>query len=92
MILLVRPCERYLFHDSNQSSLFTDGTDGGMSKKHNRPKKIDKDKLKSKREKGKESGVSRGIDFQYVSNIINFDFPLDTDSYVHRVSLRCDYI
>ena len=22
---------------------------------------------------------------QYVSNVINFDFPLDVDSYVHRV-------
>lgn len=39
----------------------------------------------SKREKDKESGVARGIDFQFVSNVINFDFPLDTDSYIHRV-------
>ncbi|KAL1122839.1 hypothetical protein AAG570_003165 [Ranatra chinensis] len=37
------------------------------------------------RKKDKESGVSRGIDFQFVSNVINFDFPLDTNSYVHRV-------
>lgn len=39
---------------------------------------------KSKRKKDKESGVSRGIDFQHVSNVINFDFPLDVNSYVHR--------
>lgn len=32
----------------------------------------------------KESGVARGIDFQRVSNVINFDFPLDVSSYVHR--------
>lgn len=32
----------------------------------------------------KESGVARGIDFQCVSNVINFDFPLDVNSYVHR--------
>lgn len=32
----------------------------------------------------KESGVARGIDFQFVSNVINFDFPLDVSSYVHR--------
>lgn len=39
---------------------------------------------KSKRRKDKESGVSRGIDFQCVSNVINFDFPLDVQSYIHR--------
>lgn len=31
-----------------------------------------------------ESGVSRGIDFQCVSNVINFDFPLDIPCYIHR--------
>ncbi|XP_063585296.1 probable ATP-dependent RNA helicase DDX56 [Penaeus indicus] len=40
---------------------------------------------KRQRNKDKESGVSRGIDFQFVSNIINFDFPLNVDSYIHRV-------
>lgn len=43
-----------------------------------------KESNKSKRSSDKESGVSRGIDFQYVSNVINFDFPLDTASYIHR--------
>ncbi|XP_057663316.1 probable ATP-dependent RNA helicase DDX56 [Diorhabda carinulata] len=43
----------------------------------------DKNK-KTKRRKDKESGVSRGIDFQHVANIINFDFPLDVQSYIHR--------
>lgn len=43
-----------------------------------------KDGQKSKRKKDKESGVSRGIDFQFVSNVINFDFPLDVEAYVHR--------
>jgi len=33
----------------------------------------------------KESGVARGIDFQFVSNVINFDFPMDSSSYLHRV-------
>lgn len=41
-------------------------------------------KKKSRRKKDKESGVARGIDFQFVSNVINFDFPLDVDSYIHR--------
>ncbi|XP_052098234.1 probable ATP-dependent RNA helicase DDX56 [Mytilus californianus] len=33
----------------------------------------------------KEYGVSRGIDFQNVSNVINFDFPSTVDTYIHRV-------
>jgi len=40
--------------------------------------------LRSKR-KDRESGVSRGIDFQNVSNIVSFDFPPDVNSYIHRV-------
>merc|ERR1719210_600160 len=47
--------------------------------------KVDKDKDNSKRVKDKESGVARGIDFQFVANVINFDFPKDPDSYIHRV-------
>ncbi|PSN37192.1 putative ATP-dependent RNA helicase DDX56 [Blattella germanica] len=39
---------------------------------------------KGKRKRDKESGVARGIDFQFVSNIINFDFPPDKNSYIHR--------
>ncbi|KAL0839136.1 hypothetical protein ABMA28_017108 [Loxostege sticticalis] len=47
-------------------------------------KKPKREKQTSKRKRDKESGVSRGIDFQHVSNVINFDFPLDVNSYVHR--------
>ncbi|KAI4458136.1 rna helicase [Holotrichia oblita] len=43
-----------------------------------------KTKKSKKRRKDKESGVSRGIDFQCVANVINFDFPLDIESYIHR--------
>ncbi|XP_068562466.1 probable ATP-dependent RNA helicase DDX56 [Cebidichthys violaceus] len=35
--------------------------------------------------KDKEFGVSRGVDFQNVANVINFDFPLTVESYIHRV-------
>uniref|UniRef100_A0A182NZN1 RNA helicase n=1 Tax=Anopheles epiroticus TaxID=199890 RepID=A0A182NZN1_9DIPT len=31
-----------------------------------------------------ESSVSRGIDFQCVSCVVNFDFPADLNSYIHR--------
>lgn len=37
------------------------------------------------RSKDSEFGISRGIDFQFVSNVINFDFPDTATSYVHRV-------
>lgn len=43
-----------------------------------------KTKFTQKANRDPESGVSRGIDFQCVSNVINFDFPLDTNSYIHR--------
>ena len=48
--------------------------------------KVDKDKDNSKRVKDKESGVARGIDFQFVANVINFDFPSEPDSCIHRYS------
>ncbi|TNN41983.1 putative ATP-dependent RNA helicase DDX56 [Liparis tanakae] len=35
--------------------------------------------------KDKEFGVSRGVDFQNVANVVNFDFPLTAESYIHRV-------
>ncbi|VDL27110.1 unnamed protein product [Hymenolepis diminuta] len=39
----------------------------------------------SKPAKDSEYGVSRGIDFKLVSNVLNFDFPLTAARYVHRV-------
>uniref|UniRef100_A0A3B5A2C8 Probable ATP-dependent RNA helicase DDX56 n=1 Tax=Stegastes partitus TaxID=144197 RepID=A0A3B5A2C8_9TELE len=49
-----------------------------------------KEKKKKNTEKGgkakdKEYGVSRGVDFQNVSNVVNFDFPTTVESYIHRV-------
>jgi len=38
-----------------------------------------------RRKKDKEYGVSRGVDFQGVENVINFDFPAAVDAYIHRV-------
>uniref|UniRef100_A0A667XM07 Probable ATP-dependent RNA helicase DDX56 n=1 Tax=Myripristis murdjan TaxID=586833 RepID=A0A667XM07_9TELE len=40
---------------------------------------------KGGRAKDKEYGVSRGVDFQNVANVINFDFPATVESYIHRV-------
>ncbi|XP_036385386.1 probable ATP-dependent RNA helicase DDX56 [Megalops cyprinoides] len=48
-------------------------------------KKKKKNAGKGGRGKDKEYGVSRGIDFQGVSNVINFDLPTNVESYIHRV-------
>lgn len=43
---------------------------------------------KRKRRRGKndtEYGISRGIDFQNVAAVLNFDFPTSVDSYIHRI-------
>ncbi|KAJ8316963.1 hypothetical protein KUTeg_004867 [Tegillarca granosa] len=49
------------------------------------PKDVPQDKSKKKKKRDKEYGVSRGIDFQNVSNVINFDFPKSVEAYIHRV-------
>ncbi|KAH9520456.1 putative ATP-dependent RNA helicase ddx56 [Bulinus truncatus] len=50
-------------------------------------KNISKQKEKPRRiKKGdKEYSVARGIDFYNVSNVVNFDFPPNPSSYIHRV-------
>ncbi|XP_061603707.1 probable ATP-dependent RNA helicase DDX56 [Phyllopteryx taeniolatus] len=42
-------------------------------------------KNKARKSKEKEYSVSRGVDFQNVDNVINFDFPGTVESYIHRV-------
>lgn len=49
-----------------------------------KPGKERKTRSKSHR-KDAEYGVARGIDFQFISNVINFDFPTSSDAYIHRV-------
>ena len=42
-------------------------------------------KIGKKAEKDEaEFDLSRGIDFQNVSNVINFDFPTTPNQYIHR--------
>jgi len=40
---------------------------------------------KSSSEQDKESGTSRGLDFQFVETIVNYDFPPTLEGYIHRV-------
>ncbi|KAI4901015.1 hypothetical protein NFI96_010352 [Prochilodus magdalenae] len=44
-----------------------------------------KGSAKSRKRKDKEYGVSRGVDFHNVANVLNFDFPTSVESYIHRV-------
>ncbi|GMT04035.1 hypothetical protein PENTCL1PPCAC_26209, partial [Pristionchus entomophagus] len=62
---------------SDASNVHVDGWDGEEDQKE---KKKDK-----KKKMDKESGVARGIDFHQVANVINFDFPKNLESYIHRV-------
>ena len=48
------------------------------------PKEIGKLQMEN-RKKNKDYGISRGLDFRNVACIINFDMPVTSESYVHRV-------
>lgn len=54
-----------------------DDTDAPPAKAKLKPSKRSK--------KAKEYGISRGIDFQHVSCVLNFDLPTSSTSYTHRV-------
>jgi len=60
---------------------------GDIKSKSNNNKKNEKSKnnKSSKKKNDNEYGVSRGIDFQNVKAVINFDFPETQVSYMHRV-------
>ncbi|OAD74434.1 hypothetical protein PHYBLDRAFT_155269 [Phycomyces blakesleeanus NRRL 1555(-)] len=45
----------------------------------------EKPKKKAKIQRDKEYGVSRGVDFQNVAAVVNFDFPTSSKAYTHRV-------
>lgn len=49
------------------------------------PKKKSKKSLKRKFKQDSDYGVSRGIDFQNVTAVINFDIPRSSKNYQHRV-------
>ena len=65
--------------------LKTDANEDEEEEEDKEEEKSKKSKKKKMSKKGKDYGVSRGIDFQDVDNVLNFDFPETADAYVHRV-------
>lgn len=63
--------------DIPKRALAMDNNDGGEPSKKNKKKK--------KARLDKEYGVSRGIDFQNVACVLNFDLPATSKSYTHRI-------
>lgn len=49
------------------------------------PQKKSKNKVQGKLVEKDDYGVSRGIDFQGVNFVINFDFPKTASAYIHRI-------
>ena len=73
----------------NQSKTGKDVKDGKKSKGESKVEKVEgkASKAHNKRKANGDAdyGVSRGIDFQGVSFVINFDFPVTPASYTHRI-------
>jgi ATP-dependent RNA helicase DDX56/DBP9 len=59
--------------------------DNGEKYEGEQPVKAQKSSKVSKITKDEHYGVSRGVDFQGVSFVVNVDLPLSADSYTHRI-------
>ncbi|XP_072514475.1 probable ATP-dependent RNA helicase DDX56 [Salminus brasiliensis] len=70
---------------TDEQGLDNPSTSASQSTKEVKGKKKKKNSAKSRTGKDKEYGVSRGVDFQNVANVINFDFPTSVECYIHRV-------
>ena len=71
---------------NDPSNKQTDDTVQEEKEPGKKTKQTDKPKHPRKRsKKSKEYGVSRGIDFQNVAAVLNFDLPVSSKSYTHRI-------
>ncbi|CCH58757.1 hypothetical protein TBLA_0A09740 [Henningerozyma blattae CBS 6284] len=66
-----------------ESDKESDKDDDNSTQNEVKSKKETKNNLKVK--KDKEYGVSRGVDFQNIACVLNFDLPTTSKSYVHRI-------
>jgi ATP-dependent RNA helicase DDX56/DBP9 len=67
-----------------EDSTLVNGEGNGEKEVQGESKKPSKKKRKVVK-KDKEYGVSRGIDFQNVACVLNFDLPTSSKSYIHRI-------
>ena len=71
---------------SDESEILGD-EDTGQAQGEDWGRKGGKERCKKKRKsrKDKEYGISRGVDFKNVAVVFNFDFPMSSKSYTHRI-------
>ena len=76
-------------NELDEDNIIEDENDNDDADISNEDSSKAKDKKKGKASKASKTrddyGVSRGIDFQGVSFVINFDFPLTSSAYTHRI-------
>ncbi|EWC46994.1 ATP-dependent RNA helicase dbp9 [Drechslerella stenobrocha 248] len=68
--------------EDDTATTTADNNEEGPAKPKKQKKK---QKKKKQRKRDSEYGVSRGVDFQNVACVLNFDLPLTAKSYTHRI-------
>ncbi|RPB02149.1 DEAD-domain-containing protein [Choiromyces venosus 120613-1] len=71
------------YDGDNNISATKPTTSEGQAESEPAPKP--KKKKKTKNRKDKEYGISRGLDFQNLACVLNFDLPTTSKSYTHRI-------
>jgi ATP-dependent RNA helicase DDX56/DBP9 len=76
--------EEVIVEDAGENSEADENAEARQPKESQEPAKPSKKKRK-KDKRDKDYGVSRGIDFQNVACVLNFDLPTSSKSYTHRI-------
>ncbi|KAK6543887.1 ATP-dependent DNA/RNA helicase [Orbilia ellipsospora] len=71
--------------DENADADEVEGNDDKDNDQPKNKKKKRKSKESKLRKRDTEYGVSRGVDFQNVTCVLNFDLPITSKSYMHRI-------
>jgi ATP-dependent RNA helicase DDX56/DBP9 len=84
--IIIASDESEVIGDEEPAEAAKDGEKGSQSKGDEAGTGAKKKKRKlSERNRDKEYGVSRGIDFKNVACVVNFDLPTSAKSYTHRI-------